>query len=55
MLYLSYAKNRTRFGKSEKRDLSPFVHDIDRKALRFEAPSFTRLEKPKKPVQLTLF
>jgi uncharacterized protein (TIGR00375 family) len=54
-LFLSFSKARTRFGKTNPSDLSPFVADVDRKLLRFEVSGFSTLEKQKKPVQLTLF
>ncbi|MBU1168696.1 MAG: UvrD-helicase domain-containing protein [Proteobacteria bacterium] len=55
LLYLSFSKNRTHFGKPQNTELSPFVRDMDRRLLRFEVPSFSRLDQSKKPVQLSLF
>jgi len=55
LLFLSYAKKRTRFGKTETTTLSPFVPDIDPRLLRFETPRFSRMEQAGKPVQLSLF
>ena len=55
LLFLSYAKKRSRYGKTEDSSLSSFVRDMDRKLLRFEVPSWARMETRKKAVQLTLF
>ncbi len=55
LLFLSFAKKRMRFGKTEATVPSPFINDIDRQLLRFESPKFTRLEQENKPVQLSLF
>ncbi len=54
-LFLSFSKTRTRFGKTVPAGLSPFVEDLDRQLLRFEVSAFASLEKPKKPVQMSLF
>lgn len=55
LLFLSYAKKRTRFGKSEPMALSSFVRDMDRKLLRIKVPNYSRMNPDKKPVQLSLF
>ena len=55
MLFLTFSKTRTRFGKNEAREISPFVGEMDRKLFRFEVSSFSCLTQTKKPVQLSLF
>ena len=54
-LFFSFAKSRTRHGKTKAAGLSPFVADMDRQFLRFEVSGFSGLDKPKKPVQMSLF
>jgi superfamily I DNA/RNA helicase len=54
-LFLSFAKTRTRHGQTKAAGLSPLVADMDRQFLRFEVSGFSGLDKPKKPVQMSLF
>jgi DNA helicase-2/ATP-dependent DNA helicase PcrA len=55
LLFLSFARRRSRFGRIETTTRSPFLTDIDRKRLRYEVPVFARMEQAPKPVQLSLF
>ncbi|GAB6096000.1 UvrD-helicase domain-containing protein [Desulfatiferula olefinivorans] len=55
LLFLSFARKRSRFGRIETTTRSPFLTDIDRKRLRYEVPVFARMEQAPKPVQLSLF
>ncbi len=52
-LILTRAKKRTLYGKTDTRQLSPFVADIENKLL--DNKSTLPVKKKKKPVQLTLF
>jgi superfamily I DNA/RNA helicase len=53
-LYLTFAKQRRRFGKTKKRTLSPFVHQIEKKLRIHDAP--IQAKKPRTgPLQLKLF
>lgn len=51
-LFLTRAKKRTRYGKTDFCRISPFVADIENKLLKNESASLT---KKKKQVQMTLF
>jgi len=53
VLFLTRAKKRTLYGKTDFRQISPFTADIDPGLLKNEPSQFT--PKAKKPVQLTLF
>ncbi|MBU0993130.1 MAG: UvrD-helicase domain-containing protein [Proteobacteria bacterium] len=54
-LLLSYADKRTVFGKTLKRDISPFIKDIEEGLLKKETSHPDREPPLKKPIQLTLF
>jgi len=53
-LYLTYAKKRIIYGKSEEREISPFVRNIE-EGLRSHEVSRARSKKKEKHVQLDLF
>ena len=53
-LYISFAKKRRRFGKIEKRTLSPFVQQIEKKILTHDAAIPGKKTKTG-PLQLKLF
>jgi DNA helicase-2/ATP-dependent DNA helicase PcrA len=53
-LYITFAKKRKRFGKIEKRTLSPFVRQIEKKILTHDAAISGKRSKTG-PLQLKLF
>jgi DNA helicase-2/ATP-dependent DNA helicase PcrA len=53
-LYITFAKKRKRFGKIEKRTLSPFVQQIEKKLLTHDAAISAKRTKTG-PLQLKLF
>jgi ATP-dependent DNA helicase UvrD/PcrA len=53
-LYITFAKKRKRFGKIEKRTLSPFVRQIEKKILTHDAAILGKRTKTG-PLQLKLF
>ncbi len=53
-LYITFAKKRKRFGKIEKRTLSPFVQQIEKKILTHDAAISGKRTKTG-PLQLKLF
>ena len=53
-LYITFAKKRMRFGKIEKRTLSPFVRQIEKKLLTLDAPILEKRTQTG-PLQLKLF
>ncbi len=53
-LFLTCAKKRRIYGKQVKRELSPFVEDIEKRLLKYETPGFKR-KKKETQVQLNLF
>ncbi len=53
-LYLTWSRKRRIYGRRETRGLSPFVGDIDRQLLKFQAPRVSVTRKVQQ-VQLKLF
>ena len=53
-LYLTRARKRRIFGKKVKRDLSPFIKDIEKRLRTHESPVLKK-KKKKRQVQLELF
>ena len=53
-LYITFAKKRKRFGKIEKRTLSPFVQQIEKKLLTHDA-AISKKRTKTGPLQLKLF
>lgn len=50
-LYLTYAKRRVIYGKTEKRQLSPFARDIEERLISLERSA---MRKPKDDIQMQL-